>query len=181
MKTWYELIIINWSQITVILGVIGYIVTTLVNWNLRKTEISFTKVQEQKILEIKEFYKSYQKLEYSLYTFLNQTNFGSHEPEILNDIRKQIQEYTMAFEYNCMCLKLFIQESQITTIEEIYNSCCTIRKDIDSWHIYKTGINPEKYTEYNEKLNNIGNTQLPELSQLLKRIESSLRKDYNIK
>jgi hypothetical protein len=175
---WWKIILENWSQITVLLGVFGYIIKTLTDWKFKKNEISFSKIQEAKILEIKSFYKSYQSLEISLKNFINQTEFGEHKHEIFNAIREQIRGCFIDFEFNCMTVKLFIEKSEMKTIDEISKICETIRVDIERWHIYNDSTSqPENW----DRLDDIRNVRLKQsLPNLIKRIESSLRKSYNV-
>jgi hypothetical protein len=176
--TWWEIILENWAQITVLLGAVGYILKTMTDWKFKKNEISFSKIQEAKILEIKSFYKSYQALEISLRIFINQTEFGEHSTEIFNKIRERIRECLVDFEFNCMTVKLFIERSEMKTVDDISKVCDNIRIDIERWHIYKDSQNPPDGWD---KLDEIRNDKLTKtLPYLIKRIESSLRKSYNI-
>ena len=72
-----EIIIKYWSQITVVIGIviggIGFILKILLNWNLRKKEITFSKLKETKIIELKNFYSSYINLEVELKNLLHAT------------------------------------------------------------------------------------------------------------
>jgi len=176
--TWYDIILNNWSQIAVILGVIGYIIQRITEWNLKKNEISFSKIQENKILEIKAFYKSYQGLLNALKHFLDQTEFGIHSPEIFNKIRDEIRTGSIAFEYSCMTAKLFIEKSEISTIDKISSICEATRVDIERWHIYNES---QRQPEDWDRLDEIRKIRFAKtLPDLIKRIEISLRKSYNI-
>ncbi|MCD8440635.1 hypothetical protein [Tenacibaculum finnmarkense] len=175
---WYKIIIDNWTQVIFILGAIIYIIKLLINWDIKKREISFTKVQEKKLIEIKEFYKSYQTLRISLEHFLNQTEFGEHSTDILNEIRVKIRENYVDFDYKCMTLKLFMKKEDIITIESIIYNCELIRKHVEKWHIYKSSLNPpSNWDKLPETRNEILNKNLP---NLMKKIETSLRKSYYI-
>ena len=177
-NTWWNIIIENWAQITVILGIIAFIIKTFIDWKLKKSEISFSRIQEAKILEIMSFYKSFQSLKISLNKFINQTEYGKHSNEIFNDIREQIKECFIDFELNCMTVKLFIEQTEINTIDEIFKVCESIRVDIERWHIYKDSNNPP---ENWNRLDDIRNNRLEKiLPNLIKRIENSLRKSYNV-
>jgi preprotein translocase subunit Sss1 len=132
---WYEFIINNWTQVIFILGVIGYIIKLFIDWDIKKREISFSKIQESKLLEAKEFFKSYQSLRISLQNFLNQTEFGKHTDDIFNKIRVEIRENYVDFDYKCMTLKLFMESEDIKTIDKILGNCESIRMDIEKWHI----------------------------------------------
>tara|TARA_B110000090_G_scaffold207981_1_gene260604 strand:+ start:258 stop:602 length:345 start_codon:yes stop_codon:yes gene_type:complete len=107
---WYKFIIINWTQVVFILGVIGYIIKLFIDWDIRKKEISYYKIQESKLLEAKDFFKSYQSLRIALELFYNQTRFGKHSDDIFNNIRNDIRQNYIDFEYKYMTLKLFVKD-----------------------------------------------------------------------
>ena len=77
----------SFSEIVVIMGGLYGFSKLFINWSIKKKEISFTKIQENKLLEAKEFFKSYQSLRISLESFFNQTRFGKHSIDIFNDHR----------------------------------------------------------------------------------------------
>lgn len=177
-KNIWEIVFGNWAQITVLFGVIGYIFKTITDWRFKKSEISYSRIQESKILEVKSFYKSYQRLEISLRRFINQTEFGEHSNEIFNEIRKDIRDSLIDFQFNCMTVKLFIEKREIETIDEIYQVCNTIRKDIEKWLVYKSSPNPPKDWDMLDEIRNKSLEII--LPKLIKRIETSLRKSYNV-
>jgi hypothetical protein len=100
----------NVAEIVLILGVIFGIVKLFIDWDVKKREISFTKIQENKLIEAKEFFKSYQSLRNSLQFFFNQTRHGMHKNEVFDKIRDEIQENYIDFEYKSMVLKLFMEK-----------------------------------------------------------------------
>lgn len=178
-KKWYEIVIDNWAQITILLGAIGYVIKLLTNYWLKKREITFSRLQENKILEIKEFYKSYQQLELALRSYLYQTEFGDHDPEIFFKIKENIRDKFISFSYNSMTVKLFLSSEDIETIDKINDTLESIRVDIGIWHIYKQSINPP---EGWDKLKEIMEERLPKkLPELIKKIETSLRQNLNLK
>ncbi|ARV14024.1 hypothetical protein [Polaribacter sp. SA4-12] len=175
---WYEFIINNWTQIIFILGIIGFIIKLFIDWDIKKREISFAKIQESKLIEAKEFFRSYQSLRISLQYFLNQTEFGKHSDEIFNKIRDEIRDNYVDFDYKCMTLKLFMETKDIEIIENILTNCESIRMDIERWHIYKDSITkPEGWNKLPEVRGEKFSKTLP---SLIKLIETSLRKSYNL-
>jgi hypothetical protein len=175
---WYEFIIINWTQVVFILGVIGYIIKLFIDWDIRKKEISYYKIQESKLLEAKDFFKSYQSLRIALELFYNQTRFGKHSDDIFNNIRNDIRQNYIDFEYKCMTLKLFVKATDIETIDKILITCETIRKNIETWHIYKdTDSKPQDYIVLSQIREDKFEKDLP---NLIKIIETSLRDSYNL-
>jgi hypothetical protein len=176
---WYEFIINNWTQAVFILGVIGYIIKLLIDWDIKKSEISFQKIQENKLIEAKEFFKSYQSLRISLQSFLSQTEYGKHSDDIFNEIRAKIRENYIDFDYKCMTLKLFMKSQDIETIDKIISTCESVRVKIEKWHIYKDSLSrPEDWDKLSEIRNETFDKTIP---NLILKIESSLRQSYNLK
>ncbi|WP_299160915.1 hypothetical protein [uncultured Tenacibaculum sp.] len=176
---WYDIVIKNWAQITVLLGVLGSVLKVISSWSIKKKEISYSKLQENRLLEIRSFYKSYQTLKNSLERFLNQTEFGLHDHKILNDIAKTIKNNFIDFEFKCMTLKLFIEMEDIETIDEIISSCNDIDKGVNRFHIYKNSHNPpEGWDNLDELRTEINNGTLP---TSIKKIETNFRRNFYLK
>ena len=81
-KELYEFLVKGWVQILLIISGIAYFIQKGYELRLRKKEIKFSRLQENKILEIKSFYKSYQLLFLSLKQYAYQTEFGEHSDDI---------------------------------------------------------------------------------------------------
>ena len=78
-----------------------------------------------------------------------------------------------------MTLKLFMEQTDLDTIDSILENFETIRMDIERWHIYKESPNPP---EGWNKLDEVRGVKFKKtLPDLIKIIETSLRKSYNIK
>jgi len=177
-KHWYEIILDNWAQITVIIGSIGFVVQQLIHFWLKKREIIFSRLQENKILEIKDFYRSYQKLEIALRDYLYQTEFGTHDADIFAQIKNRIRECFFEFDYNVMTVKLFVDSDDIEVIDEIRDTLESIRRDIGKWHINNKSKNPQKGVD---KLEEIMDERFPKtLPALIKKIEGSLRRSMKL-
>ena len=52
-----------WSQIIVLLTAVGVIIIIFLDWDVKKKEIIFDKVKENKIKELKNFYKCFTEVE----------------------------------------------------------------------------------------------------------------------
>ncbi|TSE03938.1 hypothetical protein [Aquimarina algiphila] len=173
-----KLIVENWAQITVVLGIIGYIIKLFLDSNFKKKEISFLKIQEMKLIETKVFFQSYQSFSIALEQYINQLFHGLHSEEIFNKFRKEIRDCHIDFEYKCMTIKLFLNDVDIQTVEEISEVLKSIKIDIERCIIH---INKEKRDQYWDKLEKIKKVQFrKELPSLIKKIETSLRKSYNV-
>jgi hypothetical protein len=175
-KEWYDIVFQYWSQITVLIGIIGFCAGKFIELNNKKSEIRFSKLHENKILEIKLFYKSYQSARIALKRFYEQTMFGEHTQEILNNLSQEINEKLIEFEYNSMTIKLFIDNKDLMTIDEILKTLSTIRTDLLIWHI---NARPNNSTNLPDNLEKIGFTLNKTLPDLIKNIEGSLRNNFN--
>ncbi len=169
--SWYNIITNNWAQITVLLMVIGYFVKTIISWRYKKKEIKFERIQENKIIEIKEFYKSTLRFEVSLRKYHSQTEFGEHSDEIFGTIKKEINECYLDFEYHFRILRLYLKPDEIEIVEDLNKKLIEIRKDITRWHIYK-----HTNKEVDLKLAEIGDKVFPKvIPELLAKLEDKLR------
>ena len=173
-----EFIIENWAQVTVVLGMISYIIKLFVESSFKKREISFSKIQEMKLAETKSFFQSYQSFRISLEQFINQIYFGSHSDDIFKNIRKEIRACHIDFEYKCMNFKLFLKDNDIQTIDEILDILKLIKVEIERCLIH---LDKEVKDQYWDKLEEIKEIKFKkELPSLITKIETSLRKSYNI-
>ena len=177
-KHWYEIILENWAQITVLIGIVGITLQQLIQYLLKKREITFGRLQENKILEIKAFYKSYQKLNIVLWDYLVQTEFGKHDKEIFNEMKSKIRKHFIDFDYHVMTVKLFIDSGDIKVIDEIRQTLESIRKDISIWLVNNEFNNHQDGVD---KLKEIMDVRFPKtLPSLIARIEGSLRKSMKL-
>jgi len=193
-KKWIEIISDNWSQIAVILGIVGYVIEKLTVFFLKKKEITFSRLQENKILEIRIFYKSYQTLNIALLTYLEQMlqekdhktfekNIEAKYIESINDVydtfRNDIQNQFLDFKYNAMTVKLFLDNEDLSIIDEISDTFVSIRKKLDT---YRSNNELSNTSEGWESLVIIRDDDISKrLPELIKKIESSLRQSFKLK
>lgn len=174
-RKWYEIIFQNWTQIVFILGSIGIVFTAIMNWYYKKREIRYSRLHENKIIEIKDFYKSFFNLETEIKKYYYQAEMGTHSEQIFNEIRSKISIATLDFEYHLRIVRLFINDDQIELIENLKQKIEEVRSNVSKWLIYKNG--PEGRT-YSKKLSEVGDKIIPkELPELLKKLEDELKKD----
>lgn len=175
----YNSLIRNWAQVLLVVGGIIFFIQKPYELRLKKKEIKFNKLQENKISEVKTFYKSYQSLFMSLKEYAYQTEFGAHEEEIFTKIKEDIRIKLIEFNYHSMVVKLFIDSKDIETVEKIAENLEKIRFGVSMWH------NSRSYTKqdrYDEDLNTIIEEIIPNtLPNLIKDIEKSLRKNFDLK
>jgi len=188
-KPWYEIIFDHWAQICLLLGIASFIIQKYVDFvikkreveytfKIKKEEIQFSGLQENKILEIKSFFKSYQLLAIALQQYLHQTYFGEHSQEIFKKIDESVTEKFIDFEYNLMTIKLFMDRKDIVTLDEITKTLSTVRTNLTMWHINARNKNPSISPD---NLEDILNVIFPKtLPELMTKIEESLRKSNNL-
>jgi len=182
MKEFIETIIKYWSQITVLVGVfiggIGFLLKLYFNWTIKKKEITYSKIRETKIKELREFYSSYVNLE----VHLKSLHFasGQNQKEYESEIRKIMPEIWKKFYLDFTFLRIFLSSDEIVLFEELNSELDNIQKKID---FYQIDRNYETYDkELIKELRHIRDEIFPKkIPDLLKRIELNLKKDFNIK
>ena len=175
-KEWYETIFEYWAQITVLLGIIGFCIGKILEFNIKKNEIRFSKLHENKILEIKTYYKSYQSLRNALQRFYNQTVFGTHSEEIFKSLSNDISEKFIEFDYDSMIIKLFIDNKDLEIVDDITKTLSVVRAELLIWHI---NARPNNSTNNQDNIEKIGQVLDKRLPELIKNIENNLRKNFN--
>ncbi|MCF6295036.1 MAG: hypothetical protein L3J25_05055 [Flavobacteriaceae bacterium] len=174
-KNWYDIILANWAQIVFLLGSLGVLFTAFINWRYKVNEIRYSKLHENKIVEIKAFYKSFLDLETKVKKYFYQVEFGQHSDEIFDRIWLEISEATLSFEYHSCVVRLFLKDPQIKIIEELIEKIESIREKTNNWLIHKGGLERKKY---DKGLSEIGQSIIPkEIPNLLKMLEIQLKKD----
>lgn len=178
-KKWYEIVLNYWAQISVLLGTIGFVISTITKHFLKKQVIIFSSLQENKILEIKTFYKSYLELIIALSEFTFQNGFIDTDPETLKKMNEKISVNLKNFRLNVMIVRLFLPHDDIETIEEIDQMINSILKDLNAWNLYNKSST--KQSEAWDKLKDVLFDKLPnKLPDLIKKLEGSLRNSFNV-
>jgi len=177
-----EIIIKYWSQITVVIGIviggIGFILKILLNWNLRKKEITFSKLKETKIIELKNFYSSYINLEVELKNLLRAT--AQNKEEDIQTIQQRMPEIWKQFYFDSTFIRLYLSTDELEIFEELKKELDNIQLKIDFYRI------DQKFGEYDndliKELRHIRDEIFPvRIPALLKQIEKNFKNDFNIK
>ncbi|MEN2488828.1 hypothetical protein AAYQ05_13585 [Flavobacterium sp. B11] len=173
---WYDIVLANWSQILLLLGVIGFIVKTITDWKLKKYEISFYKIQENKILEVKNFYKCYNQLESVLFTFSQYSMSIEISNEKVDELRFKIDMASVDLRNNCLSLKLFLNKNEIEIIDNILNLYMKITLETALWNARRKGNKPN-WNYFKEDFYEIQYYKIPDL---MKEFETSFRTSYDL-
>jgi len=164
-----------WAQLTVIIGCIGFVLKTIIESYNKKKEIRFSRLHENKILEIKNYYKSYQKLRVALLRLHFQLQFRGREEEILKKLGENIAKRFIKFEYNSMTVKLFIDPDDVIIIDEIMKNLSKIDLDLRLTIIQERFPTTNDLPERLEAIFEIFKKTLPEL---MNKIEINLRENF---
>lgn len=182
MKEFIEIVTKYWSQIVVLLSVmfggIGFLLQLYFNWKVKKKEITFSKVRETKIKELREFYSSYINLELHLKSlhFASGQNQKQYEAEI----RAKMPEIWKKFYLDFTFLKIFLNSDELVLFEELNIELENIQKKIDYYQIDKEFNNYDR--DLILELRHIRDEIFPKrIPKIIKRIEYNLRKDFEIK
>lgn len=182
MKEILEISIKYWSQITVLIGIlfggIGFLLSLYFNWNIKKKEITFSKIRETKIIELRAFYTSYVNLEVHLKSLQFATSQNRKEYE--DEIRKKMPEIWKQFYLDFTFLRIFLNSDELEKFEELNGELDNIQKKIDFYQIDR------EYETYDndliKELRHIRDDVFPKrIPALLKAIEKNLKKDFNIR
>lgn len=182
MKELTNILINYWSQITVlisvIIGGIAFLLKLYFNWTIKKKEITYSKIRETKINELREFYTSYVNLE----VHLKSLHFasGQNQKEYEVEIRKRMPEIWKKFYLDFTFLRIFLSSDELVLFEELNSELDNVQKKIDFYQIDREYETYDK--ELIKELRHIRDEIFPKrIPDLLKRIEINLKKDFEIK
>lgn len=167
-----------WSQIIVLLLGFGYLIKSYFNWRLKQKEITFDKIKETKLKELKQFYKSYINLE----SHLKQLQFAAAKSKIEeeNRVRNLLPDIWRQFYLDFTFLRIFLSSEELKSFENLHKELENIQKKLDYYKIDRDmdDYDMELIKELRYIRDNIFPKRIPELLIL---IENNLKKDFNIK
>jgi hypothetical protein len=182
MKETFELLLKNWSQFSVLfitfVGGSGFLLKLYFNWSIRKKEITYNKIRESKIQELRAFYKSYVNLEIHLRGLHHATSVNNQQLE--DKLYEKMPELWNQFYFDFTFLKIFLTTSETKVFEELSEELDNIQKNIDFYQIDREFKTVDNNTV--KQLRFIRDEVFPKrIPALLKTIEMNLKKDFNIK
>ena len=101
--TFYEFIIQSWSQLTILLGALGYFLKIIFDFLLKKKEIKFIKLHELRAEKISAIFQSLAEMEHSFDRYLSQVhNLASLEAEkkLLDTARASVNGFKKMIHIN---------------------------------------------------------------------------------
>ncbi len=171
-------IIEYWSQLTFILLGVGYVIKTICDAILKKREITYSQVTQNKISELKLYIKSYNELVF----LLKEYHFaaGQNQKSKLPDIQEKVYKSWINFITSYGILRVFLKASEYPLYEEVKVQLEEIQKRIVFNEIDKSFgiIDKDSIKKLWEITEDIFPKKLPEL---IAKIEWSLKKDMKIK
>lgn len=178
MSNFLEIINKYWSQIIVLLLGFGYLIKLYFNWRLKQKEITFDKIRETKLKELKQFYKSYINLE----SHLKELQFAAAKNQTENEhqIRKLLPDIWRQFYLDFTFLRIFLSTEELKSFENLHKELENIQLKLDYYQIDRKldDYDTELIKELRYIRDNIFPKRIPELLRL---IENNLKKDFNIK
>jgi len=181
MNDFLKILVEYWSQIAVLLGIIfgggGFILKLYFNWSIKKKEITYNKIRETKIKELRRFYSSYVDLEIYLKNLQFATAQNRTDSE--KEIRNKLPEIWRQFYLNFTFLRIFLNQNELKVIEDLNKELENIQLKLDYYQIDR------EFGEYDgeliKELRNIRDNIFPKrIPELLRIIETNLKKDFQI-
>ena len=173
MKDFFEILMKHWSQITLFTGVI----MVGIGFIYKKKEITYDKIREAKLKELKQFHKSYINLETYLRDLLHASAQDKIDKE--KEIRNSLTEVWNQFYLDFSFLRFFLRKDELVVFENLNQELEYIQLKLD---LYKIERESNGYDQkLIEELRNIRDNIFPKrIPELLKIIENNFRKDFNI-
>lgn len=142
--TFVEFIIEYWSQIAVLLGIVGYLLKTILDFIIRKREIKFVKLHKLRAKIISEIYLSLANMEQSFDKYLNKVhNLPSlkEEKALLDEARESMNDFKRLIHINELYFDQKTNE-KLNNISKTYseaflNSYTVFEGDEDSEEIWR--------------------------------------------
>lgn len=178
MDSFWHFLTEYWAQITVLVMALGWIIQTLVNWNLKKSEIKYSALHQQKLHEVKEFYQAYIGLHDALHGYLIKTAEG--KDELKTEMRIKTIEKFRDLRISFQCIRLFVPDEDLPLFDDIKRELGDAFLEIDYFNIDKSFDAVDRETV--KKLRHVRDVVFPKkLPELLSKVEASLRKHYQQK
>ena len=145
---------------------------------LEKKEITFSKIKETKIIELRRFYSSYINLEFELKRLFHAT--AQDRAEDVAEIQLRMPEIWKQFCLDSTFLRIYLSNNELEIFEELKKELDNAQLKIDYYRM------DQKYKKYDndliKELRYIRDEVFPnKIPALLKQIESNFKKDFNIK
>ena len=158
-----------WSQIVVLLGAIGFVVQTF----YKRKDFVYSKIKENKILEIKQLIKIYTPLQWHL----NGLYYSLESSKIQNPIieRTEIRNLMIQFEEQSQIVKLFIEKKDHELLDQLntlINDCRAGIFQINFRIEANRNVENDKWDEVKDKITKT-------LPNLFNELTEAVRNDLN--
>jgi hypothetical protein len=163
---------ISTIAIAIIISIITALVTATLTYIVNKASYKRNTIHDNKILEIKNFYKAYQLFRVGVRDYHLYTQFGNKDMETTKAKSRELDSRKQDFEYESMVVKLFLDDTIYQKILAIENILFQIKRDIDLFH---SGAYGQDFATRSASISIELDQTLPEL---MNHVELSLRKEF---
>jgi len=166
-----------WAQLTLLIGAIGYCLKSVLDLFLKRFEIKFSALHENRVEQIKVFYKAHLDLELKIREYYHRTMFSKFEDIDKFKLQIELANNWRNFVYELKLTRLYVRKCDLELLGEIETSLDEANKTIDMhWIDRQFGTRDQVNSK---KLEEIRLELFPKrLPELLARFEKSLRRTY---
>lgn len=125
----------HWSEVTLMLFVIiagaKYLIKTYFDLSIKKTEIIFDKVKQQKLIELKNFFACFNELNRSLIVYSRMVN--QNDKKFSSNIENKLVDDWNSFKISIFYLNLFLSNEEIRILNELEKELFEVNRTL---HLY---------------------------------------------
>lgn len=118
----------NWSQITVIIGALGYLLKLIFDFNIRKKEIKFEYLYKEKASSFQDFLISYQAFQSLLTTQAYSYKYGN---STFQDFESTMNQSKAILNEKLNALYMYCTQNEKEGLFAILNSCTFVLFEIN--------------------------------------------------
>lgn len=135
------------------------------------------KLHDNRIAEIKNFYKSYYFFKLELETYLEYTISSTHDIGKTKSHSQNAVNLLKDFQYQSMIIKLFLNQTDYEEVKNLERILLRIKVDIDQFHLAKHWGN--NVANFGNRIREIKDVELEiKVPELMNGIELSLRSTF---
>jgi hypothetical protein len=173
-----------WSEATLILFVIiagaKYLIKTYFDLSIKKTEIIFDKVKQQKLIELKNFFTCFNDLNSSLIVYSAMVN--QNDKKFSSQIENKLSDDWTSFKTSILYIKLFLSNEEIKIINELDNELLEVNRTLRFYGFDDpTTFKGEDYETRIKKLREIRDTTFKKkIPKIIEQLIDNLRADFRV-
>jgi hypothetical protein len=169
-------------DITILTAVLGSSISTvfftkIFDYYIDQRSYKKDKLHDNRIAEVKNFYKSYYFFKLELETYLEYTLSSTHDIEKTKFHSQNSVNLLKDFQYQSMIIKLFLNQTDYEEVKNLEKILIKIKVDIDQFHLAKHWGN--EVVNLGNRVREIKEVELEKkVPELMNGIEQSLRKTF---